>query len=116
MSKDKHKSLARRLRLLRKAASRENGIMFHRAGGMAMSNRDVQRLVADGHLQFVRRTYNGRTLSPKRFWKGFRRDHNIDQQPDGSWYAFGVTGRPNVTRGVITEKGREFLESQERRR
>lgn len=127
MSKDKHRRLTRRLKLLREAA--ESPLVFHRIGGLAMKDRDVQRLIQDGHLKFSRFGWNGRRLSPKRFVGNFRRDYSHrdeyapreskqalgcreDFRPQGELSSWGVFGKINITRGVITDAGLAFLEGQ----
>ena len=52
MSKDKHRSLGRRLALLREAE--KHPIPLHCEGGIAVANPDLQRLAADGLVEIKR--------------------------------------------------------------
>lgn len=54
MAKTKHHSLARRVNFLNKGS-----ISIHCPGGMALSNPDIQRLLADGHMKLARNAWKG---------------------------------------------------------
>lgn len=131
MSKDKHRSLNRRLRLLEWSA--DGGILFHREGGMAMADHDIKRLVRDGLIRFARQKWRGHCLSPKKFIGNFRRDfgHRDEHAPREYTHAFGcrphyigqgynlggaLHGGVNITRGLITDAGQAFLERKGRAR
>lgn len=106
MSKDKHRSRARRIALLRRAAHVSEGwgvrlgLIIHREGGIAFKNRDLQRLLRDGMVRISRYAghYEGqKAYAPKRF---------RSQEPTIYTHCHGSA---NVTRALITPKGEKFL-------
>lgn len=109
MSSDKNKAERRRLDILWAAyrgmspPSGRPGILFHREGGRAIDNPDIQRLIRDGYLEICRISSTGRQLSPKKFAGNFRNDYrHYDAHPH-------LHGQVNVTWGIITEKGLRLL-------
>jgi len=109
VSADKHRSRARRLRLLRMAAARWSGpsdrlegILLHAEGGMAMDNPDLKRLVSEGHLRIVRRNWMGYPLPPKKFLARFMREV----------HGQSLHGKVNRTFAILTERGRAALLTQ----
>ncbi len=76
------------------------GIPFHSEGGMAMRDRQVQRLVREGLVVFKRMTRDGHSLPAKKFTRDFYREVVLPGH---------LHGNVNRTRGIITPKGREVL-------
>ena len=133
MSKDKGKKLTRRLRILWSISEGNRRLIFHREGGMALADPDVQRLVRDGFLKIVRARYSNPRLSPKKFVGNFRRDYRqIDEhaprelpeqglgcrpspppRPHNGFLGGHLHGNVNVTQGFITDAGRAFLLANE---
>lgn len=103
MSADKHRSLERRLALLRRAANTDyrfsqNALMLNHLGGMSMHNRDLQRLLREGLFRLARG--GSHSLGPKhmsRFRRIFPKQH-------------GLHGDTHRTFAVLTPAGREFLD------
>ncbi len=95
------KKLNRKLGFLIQAEKSNRGIMFHREGGMAMSNPDIKELIRDGLLVFKRKSGGGEyPLPPKKFQGRFMKEV----------YGRCLCSYVNVTFGCITDKGLQFLE------
>ena len=96
----KSKKHNRKLGLLLMAE--KDRLRFHMEGGMAMNNSDVKELVKDGLLVFKRKNYwTGYPLSSKKFEGKFLREV----------HGKSLHGHVNRTYGVLTDKGKEFLDN-----
>lgn len=130
MSADKHRSLARRLRLLREA--QEHPLLVNWEDGIGSGNRDLQRLVAEGliRLERYRRPGDFRFPPPKRFRKSLLgpsediapRTHGVITKSGGACLAANsrsltqsaAFAAPSRTETLPNEQGRSLTLSPSR--
>lgn len=101
MSRDKRRSLARRVTMLKMIGDRSTveigGSIINHLGGIGFRHPELQRLLNDGHV----RLKSGSPYPPKKFAARFLTF--VRRNP------FGVHGMNCRTRAVITESGQAFL-------